>query len=290
MTRRSGGDVSSSWLPFFFALFLTSWASADVVAQDTWKTSSGKRVVGVPVGVGYDHASREQTFIFEVFGKQTVRFPKSAFSDSAAGEIEAAIKVNRVRRAAERDAEKQKQQLEAANAFLLKEKQKTQAEQQKRQEEAKSIEEHDTWLRTTTFVDRSGRTWTIGEIEATNAPVIVGIKRAILKHRDRSQDARATRTNQTSIGYKIDTGYDTILTLRDILQTPPGKPVMSRDGTVAYKTPTDITRHSAFDYVAPDVEVFFDLTDGEIFLIPCRDGTVKTASEVWVKVVSATGR
>ena len=65
---------------------------------------------------------------------------------------------------------------------------------------------------------------------------------------------------------------------------------MSGDGTVAYKTPTDITRHSAFENVAPNVEAFFDFTDGELFLIPCRDGTVKTASEAWEEVVSAFGR
>ena len=124
MTRRFDGDVSISGLPFFVALFLTSWASADVVAQDTWKTSSGKRVVGVPVGVGYDHASHEQTFIFEVDGKQTVRVLKSAFSDSAAEKIEATIKVNSVRRAAERHAEKKHQQYEAAKAVLLEEEQK----------------------------------------------------------------------------------------------------------------------------------------------------------------------
>ena len=143
MTRRFDGDVSISWLAFF-TFFLTSWASADVVAQDTWKTSSGKRVVGVPVGVGYDHASHEQTFIFEVDGKQTVRVLKSAFSDSAAEKIEAAIKVNSVRRAAERHAEREaeikKQQIEAAKNLLLEEEQKKQAAEQKRQEEARSKE------------------------------------------------------------------------------------------------------------------------------------------------------
>jgi hypothetical protein len=289
MTRRFDGDVSISRLAFF-ALFLTSWASADVVAQDTWKTSSGRRVAGVPVGVGYDQASHEQTFIFEVDGKQTVRVFKSAFSDSAAEKIEAAIKVNSARRAAERHAKIKHQQYEAAKAVLLEEEQKKQAAEQKRQEEARSKEEHDTWLRTTTFVDHSGRTWRIGEIEATNAPVVVGIKRAILKHRDRDQDARATKEKETSLGSQISLGYDIILTLRDILQTPPGKPVVSRDGTVAYETLTDITRHSAFEKSAPAVEAFFDSTDGEIFLIPCRDGTVKTASEAWEEVVSAVVR
>ena len=139
-------------------------------------------------------------------------------------------------------------------------------------------------------MDHSGRTWRIGEIEATNAPVVVGIKRAILKYRDRDQDAQATTNKELSLGYQINRGYDIILTLHEILQTPPGKPVMSRDGTVAYETLTDITRHSAFENVAPDVEAFFDSTDGEIFLIPCRDGTVKTASEAWEEVVSAFGR
>jgi hypothetical protein len=260
MTWRVDGNVSISCIAFF-ALFLTSWASADVVAQDIWKTSSGTHVAGVPVGVGYDQASREQAFIFEVDGKKTVRVPKSAFSDSAAEEIEAAIKVNGVRRASQRDAKKKKQEWEAAK--------KSQEDIVRKQQEQRRKEEE--W-NSQKFVDSKGREWTREEVIKFNDVIWLEIDRAKMKHADRGLG------DSEPLGARLEKGNGVLGGLKQFSEE--GFPCMREGSGFVYESIGQYMDHVGRAN-GKNVELLFEYTDAERYLIMFPDGSLRTTEEMW---------
>jgi hypothetical protein len=260
MMRRFGEDVSGSRLAFI-ALLLTSWASGAVVAQDIWKTSSGKSVAGVPVGVGYDQASREQAFIFEVDGKKTVRVPKSAFSDSAAEEIEAAIKVNGKKRAVERDVKKKKQEEEAAK--------KSQEDMKRQQEEQRRKEEE--W-NSQKFVDSKGREWTREEINKYNDAIWLEIDRAKMKHADRGLG------ESEPLGAMLEKGNGVLGGLQQFANE--GFPCARQGSGVVYQSIGQFMDHVGRAN-GKNVELLFEYTDAERFLLMFPDGRLRTAEQMW---------
>ena len=152
------------------------------------------------------------------------------------------------------------------------------------------------WLQKTAFKDRGGKEWSKADIDAHNQAIVTTIDRNVMLHSDAKQDELAQKSLQTggtpgglstdfSIGYQIETGYMVVLTLRDILALPPGGSIQR--GPFTYRSLRDYmtTNPNATDALAKGVELLFRYTDGDRYLIPCRDGRVISALEAWERAV-----
>jgi len=240
------------------------WLSAAVDAQETWRTMSGDKVTGEPVGVVRHHVSGEKMFVFKKGGKETARVPSKEFSSKTIGQIEQALKTYHIKRAEERAEREEEQRKRDAVEAERREREMAQAiDEQRKKEEAYRLQK---------FVDSRGRSWTREEVEEHNDPIWLEVQRAVMKHEQRGLG------EAEPLGPSLQRGNGVVGALQQF----------ARDGFPCTREGSGVTYQSLgqfMDHVGrangKHVELLFELTDAEHFLLMFPDGTLRTAEESW---------
>lgn len=245
-----------------FAIFV--WLSAAVVAQEAWRTMAGDKVTGTPVGAVRHHISGEKIYVFKAGKKETARVPSKDFSSKTIQQIEAAIgDYNEVRaneRAAKAEEDRKRMEAEAKRA-----------EEDMARAILEQQEKEEAW-RSQKFVDAKGRSWSREEITAHNDAIWLEVDRAKMKHADRGLG------EAEPLGKSLGRGDGVLGALQQFAEV--GFPCTREGSGFTYESIGQFMEHVGRAN-GKDVELLFEYTDAEHFMLMFPDGKLRTTEEMW---------